>query len=596
MYRLKLGTVPSELHRDSSFIDKKGKPMTVPLFKKIVFSTIVSIGLLSMLVQIASADEAEDFAESKQQGTLDSWQSFLDKYPKGQNIGEARQAFDKLLYEKAKAVASQPEKLEAFFRRAKTTAYADKIFDLYGEASWNQAKTLDSTEEYRNYLLRFPGGKHVEEAKSGIEELFWRRCHQKGEREAYDQYIKEYPKGKHAKEAKEILDDLEYQEVRHRDTIAAYQEFLKSHYAHKAAGKRLRQLMYEKAVKTEKLEDWIAFYEKYRNSRWTDDGKVIEQMKENAKKEIERLLYESIILSPTLELCEDYLGRYRNGPHKQQVMIKMEPCLFEHAMQKNDIDTYLKYVEKYPKGYRDPEIKQRLNNLFFTKLNEKEDFRSFEKYLRLCSEEKASLLVRMEPFMFDWARRVNTIESCERYIKEYPEGPSLDQAQRLLDPLLFKKAQEDDWYSSYEDYIKKCPNGANVLKAKERIEELKANKAVFEVDYPKVLEQPGGRWSFDMKFKETGGKIGYKVTGYGYIYDAKGGRWGTYGGRISRGTKKVPAGGTASDHYWCSGSGNHTFCNGYAWFTWSGEDAGGHPIKMEVKVQFKHVGCQGKGN
>ena len=207
-----------------------------------------------------------------------------------------------------------------------------------------------------------------------------------------------------------------------------------------------------------------------------------------------------------------------------------------------------------------------------------------------------SLLARMEPFMFDWAKRVNTIESYERYLKDYTEGPNLDQARRLLDPLLFEKAQKDDWYSSYEDYIKKCPNGTNVQKAKERITWLKANKAVFGVDYPKALEQPGGRWSFDMKFKETGGKIGYKVTGYGYIYDAKGGRWGTYGGRIGRGTKEVPAGGTATDSYWCSGSGNHTFCNGYAWFSWSGEDAGGHPVKMEVKVQFKHPGCTGKSN
>lgn len=569
------------------------------LLKRVVVSTIVSISLLLMFTHVASADEAEDFAEVKQQDSLESWQSFLDKYPKGQNVKAAKQAFDELLYKKAKATASEPQKLEAFFKRAKTSAYADKIFILWEEASWNKAKALDSTEGYRSYLLHFPGGKHVEEAKSGIEELSWRRCQQRGDREAYDQHLKEYPKGKHAKEAQEILDDLEYQEVQRRDTIAAYQEFLKSHYNHKAAGKRLRQLMYEKAVKTGNLEDWIAFYDKYRSRGWTDDGKDVEQMKENAKKEIERLLYQKIIASPTLELCEDYLDRYRDGPHKQQVTIKMEPCLFEHAIQKNDTETYLKYLEKYPEGYRDSEIKKRLNDLIFTKLGEKEDFRSFEKYLRLCPKNKASLLSRMEPLMFDWAKRVNTIESYEKYIKEYPEGPSFDQARRLLGPLLFKKAQDDDWYSSYEDYIKKCPNGANIQKAKKRIEWLKSSKAVVEVDYPRVLEQPGGRWSWTTKFKETGGKIGYKVTGSGYIYDSEGDKWGIgYGWSISvssigRGTVNVPAGGTAKDSYWCGNAGRHTWCNGYALFTWSGEDAGGHPIKITEKVLFKHDGCPG---
>jgi len=43
-------------------------------------------------------------------------------------------------------------------------------------------------------------------------------------------------------------------------------------------------------------------------------------------------------------------------------MIKMEPCLFDHAIQKNERKTYLKYLEKYPEGYRDSEIKKRLND------------------------------------------------------------------------------------------------------------------------------------------------------------------------------------------------------------------------------------------
>ena len=88
--------------------------------KKIISSMIVSIGLISMLVQVVSADEAGDFANAKQKGTLEGWQSFLDKYPKGQKINDARQAFDTLLYEKAKA-AGRPEELEAFFRRANPT-------------------------------------------------------------------------------------------------------------------------------------------------------------------------------------------------------------------------------------------------------------------------------------------------------------------------------------------------------------------------------------------------------------------------------------------------------------------------------------------
>ena len=44
----------------------------------------------------------------------------------------------------------------------------------------------------------------------------------------------------------------------------------------------------------------------------------------------------------------------------------------------------------------------------------------------------------------------------------------------------------------------------------------------------------------------------------------------------------MPPGGTSKDYYWF-GSCDHELCNGYAMFTWTGEDAGGHPINIEIK-------------
>jgi hypothetical protein len=274
-------------------------------------------------------------------------------------------------------------------------------------------------------------------------------------------------------------------------------------------------------------------------------------------------------------------------------MVKMEPCLFDEALQTNKLDTYFDYLEKYPDAYRDAEIAKRLDSLIFKTLDEKEDFSSFERYLRLSPKNKDVLLARMEPLMFDWARRVNTVESYYKYLGRYPDGAHLREVQTSMDPVLFKKAEEEDWYSTYEEYIKECPNGQSAQKARERIDWLKRQKAVPEISFPQVLTQPGGRWSYDTVFREKGGTIGFKVTGSGCIYDAKGSSWGTYGGSIGRGSVTVKAGGTATEDYWCGNSGSHTFCNGYASFTWTGEDAGGHPIRLEEKVTFQHTGCLG---
>jgi len=286
---------------------------------------------------------------------------------------------------------------------------------------------------------------------------------------------------------------------------------------------------------------------------------------------------------------------------KDALMSRMEPFMFEWAQRVGTVASYEKYMEYYPEGAHLKDAQAALDPLVFRKLDAEEDFSSFERYLELSSKDKDALMSRMEPFMFEWAQRVGTVESYEKYLEYYPEGAHLKDAQAAMDPALFKKAQEEDWYSAYEKYIEKFPNGADVPKAKERIEWLKANKAVVEIDYPGELEQTSSPysnvsspfWAWDTVFKETGGKVGFRLSGSGYILDPKGGRWvSEYGNCISRGEISVPAGGTESDSYWHA-SGGHERCNGYAVFTWAGEDAGGHHLEFEVKVHCTHAGCPG---
>jgi hypothetical protein len=76
-----------------------------------------------------------------------------------------------------------------------------------------------------------------------------------------------------------------------------------------------------------------------------------------------------------------------------------------------------------------------------------------------------------------------------------------------------------------------------------------------------------------------------------YIFDPKGGRWGSgTSGSITRNEIKVPPGGKSKDNYWCSSS-DHEFCNGYLYFAWEGADDGGHRIAFNVKVKLQHTGC-----
>jgi len=274
--------------------------------------------------------------------------------------------------------------------------------------------------------------------------------------------------------------------------------------------------LYQKAVSTGTLEDWIRFHDNFTcvtSNFFGLRAKVV-----IAGKEIERLMYQQIAAGPTLKVCNDYLNRFADGPHAQQVRIAMEPLLFESA------------------------------------------------------------------------RKENSIESYEKYLVAYPQGAFAEQARTSLDPLLFALASKEDWHSSYEKYLRLCATCANAERVQQRLAFLKANPAVPIVDFPKELTGGGYRWEWNTTFKETGGKTGYKVDGYGSSRTAEGDMYLVSGQHsITRSEVKVPPGGSAKSNYWVNSSRAGTFCGGYAVFKWSGEDAGGKYIEIEEKVILK---CQ----
>ena len=78
--------------------------------------------------------------------------------------------------------------------------------------------------------------------------------------------------------------------------------------------------------------------------------------------------------------------------------------------------------------------------------------------------------------------------------------------------------------------------------------------------------------------------VGYELSGSGWIIDADGqyyGRWGL--ASVGRSPVTVPAGGETESIYRLTGD---SFVDGYAVFTWEGEDEGGHPITIEERVHL----------
>ncbi|MEI8190251.1 MAG: hypothetical protein WCI75_11100 [candidate division NC10 bacterium] len=552
-----------------------------------------AVGLALLLGIAASAaiqqGEREAFQSAKNLNLIDGWESFLKNFPNGETAKEARQALDDLLGREADKASADPGALAALFRRCKTAEGSDRVFRLWDEALWNAALKSDTKEALQEYLLRFPGGAHVKEAKAAKDEKSWRYCLAQGKLESYKAYLTEYESGAHAKEAKAVVRSLEFMAAGETGTIEAYTAFLKSHPGHTEASQRLRQLRYQKALNEGTFEAWKSFFDDYRYSIWPGDGPEAETMKSNALREVERLLYERIAAAPTLELCRDYLKRYPGGLHERQVVLKMEPFLFEEAMRADKAEGYLEYLEKYPDGERVAAAVKGLDAIVFRKPEDRESFSAFDRYLRALPKDRDRILAAMESLMFEWAERVGTVESRQRYLDRYPEGAHRQAVQAGLESSQFNKAREEDWFSAYEEYLKKCPDGARAEEVRQRLAWLKDNPAQVEIEFPRIVEG-SGYWSWITAFKEKSGKSGFRLSGSGYILDINGGKWGTNGYQISRGTVQAKGGGTAKDDYWVRSS-DHGLCNGEAVFEWVGQDAGGHPLRFDVRVRLQHMDC-----
>jgi hypothetical protein len=461
---------------------------------------------------VSQGPEQQAFSAAAQSGTAEAWQAFLKRYPAGKLTQEARRALDSDLYREALLVQSDARAIEAIFRRCKTPEGADKVFALWDEAAYQAAKELGTADGYRSYTSQFPKGAHVGDAEAAMDTLAWQPCSDK-DVESCRKYVKQYLHGLHDKGAREKITESEFEQAKAQDTIEGYEKFLGQHPNHAPALARLRDLLYERATSTGELADWQKFRE------WNYVSTSYEPASKDrlayALKEIERLMYAEIVAGATLKECQEYLSRYREGVHAQQVRVALDPLLFENA------------------------------------------------------------------------KKANTIRDYKEYLQEYPQGSFTTEAQSLLDPLLFEWATKEDWHSSYEEYLRFCATCSNAEKAKERLAALQAVLAIPTVDFPAELVSTTKRWEWDTVFKETGGKIGYRVEGTGYIITPKGDRYVSQFGRtIARGTLKITPGGSAKDNYWVS-SNDGEFCDGYAVFDWSGEDAGGKAVNFVAKVHLK---------
>jgi hypothetical protein len=104
------------------------------------------------------------------------------------------------------------------------------------EKSWQEVKTKDYANAYKNFIREYPDSVYVAEALEKIDHIDFERASNKGRISDYQAYLKEHPKGLHASTAEDKIAAIRHEKIRidfeaakKNSSIKSYRSFLKKH-------------------------------------------------------------------------------------------------------------------------------------------------------------------------------------------------------------------------------------------------------------------------------------------------------------------------------------------------------------------------------
>ncbi|MCE7030207.1 caspase family protein [Jiella avicenniae] len=129
----------------------------------------------------------------------------------------AAESEDLKAYKTAMA-STEPADYDAFLARFPTSVYGPEIKErltslLAQEATWEEVSNAHTVEAYRRYVLQYPSGKHLREARDRIEmlqdETDWQRVLVERSRDALAEYLRKRPTGRYADHARQLVREFD---------------------------------------------------------------------------------------------------------------------------------------------------------------------------------------------------------------------------------------------------------------------------------------------------------------------------------------------------------------------------------------------------
>lgn len=361
---------------------------------------------------LSSYFKSEDdlWEEVKSADSIDAYQNFLKHYPRGRYNIVARRKLNALL---EKQLNIEEENLWMNAQRAGTlAAYCHYISCSTKKAHLSEAKITveglrwrfalnnDTLDSYKAYLNETEIGFYKDEAYEKIDALSWERASLLKTEHAYRSYLRTSVKKKHKFEAYTVINELLWDAAEFVNTIEGYNEYLK-----------------KSNLLQQELTSSVTQSIRQTNSEYLN---VINKIHDNQIRVNVRLqtfdeeLWSKVDNENTKDGYEFYLGQFPSGKYVADCQRRIgaiqaqerEEALWKKAKMSDSLTGYRNYLKDSTLKVHQNEALEHISQF---------DEREWQKALSICTEL-----------------------SYREYVKLFPTGIHVDDANRQIESILFK--------------------------------------------------------------------------------------------------------------------------------------------------------------
>lgn len=415
-------------------------------------------------------NETEIYKQVTQTNTIDAYQEYLDQFPDGEFVEDARSKLELARFEGVRE-ANHIGEYDEFLAQYPESPFVEQAIDLkrqrvlvaildneaqdhqlaveHCEDNFKDYQEENTIDGYETYLKTCPGTSKQEEAISSIFALYLKDNTLAG----YDAFYAKYP-GSLVPDVIEMIFNL----YKQQNVLEGYDQFLKTYCTDKTIAAYPQITRWKK----EAISAILAIYQRQN----TIEGYDIFLKKYSVSEKTRSNIIASIFVLYQRQNTIDGYSGFRSKYPVSHVMDVVEN-VFALYQQINTLKGYSEFLERYasPEMLRKyPAIKdyqQKAFSLVFVIYQKQNTLQGYEAFLDKYPVSK-KLRHQAISAIYPFYQTPVSIQGYEEFLEKYPDNTPERKAALLI---VFNYYRGINTIAGYEEFLKKYPNRIEALDA-----------------------------------------------------------------------------------------------------------------------------------